>query len=167
MDASMRGRGAHRVAAAGVVAGAVLLLVLLALPIGALLLRGGPTGLAQLGADAELRGSLWLTAQTATVATLLTVLLGTPLAYLLARDRMPLGGFVGALLDLPLLIPHPVAGMALLLAFGRASPAGLALSQLGLAIVGSRTGIVLALLVVAAALYVCAGRESLAGVFVC
>ena len=105
----MRGRGAHRVAAAGVVAGAVLLLVLLALPIGALLLRGGPTGLAQLGADAELRGSLWLTAQTATVATLLTVLLGTPLAYLLARDRMPLGGFVGALLDLPLLVPHPVA----------------------------------------------------------
>jgi molybdate/tungstate transport system permease protein len=162
--AALRGRGAHRLAAGGVVAGALLLLVLLALPIAAVLLRGGAAGLAQLGADGELRASLWLTAQTATVATLLTVLLGTPLAYLLARERMPLGGFVGALLDLPLLIPHPVAGMALLLAFGRASPAGMALSQLGLTIVGSRTGIVLAMLFVAAPLYVSAAREAIARV---
>ncbi|MFL5620470.1 MAG: ABC transporter permease [Gemmatimonadaceae bacterium] len=166
MDATVRGRGAHRVAAAGVVAGALLLLALLALPIVALLLRGGLTGLGQLGSDGELRAALWLTAQTATVATLLTVLLGTPLAYLLARDRMarPVGAVIGALLDLPLLIPHPVAGMALLLAFGRASPAGAALAQLGLAIVGSRTGIILAMLFVAAPLYVSAAREAIARV---
>ena len=159
-----RGRGAHRVAAAGVVAGALLLLVLLALPIAALVLRGGVTGLGQLGSDRELRAALLLTAQTATAATLVTVLLGTPLASLLARDRMPAGGLVGALLDLPLLIPHPVAGMALLLAFGRASPAGAALAQLGLAVVGSRTGIVLAMLFVAAPLYVSAAREAIARV---
>jgi len=159
-----RGRGAHRVAAVGVVAGALLLLALLGLPIAALLLRGGLSGIGQLGADAELRAALWLTAQTATVATLAAVLLGTPLAYLLARDRMPAGPLVGALLDLPLLIPHPVAGMALLLAFGRASPAGAALAQLGLAVVGSRTGIVLAMLFVAAPLYVSAAREAIARV---
>src|SRR4029079_16263236 len=157
-------RGAHRVAAAGVVAGALLLLVLLALPIAALVLRGGMTGLEQLGSDRELRHALLLTAQTATVATFVTVVLGTPLAYLLARDRVPAGTLVGALLDLPLLIPHPVAGMALLLAFGRASPAGAALAQLGLAIVGSRTGIVLAMLSVAAPLYVSAAREAIARV---
>ena len=164
MAATARGRGAHRIAAAGVVAGAVLLLALLALPIVALLIRAGMPGLGQLGADRELRAALWLTAQTATIATLVTVLLGTPLAYLLARDRMPAGVLVGALLDLPLLIPHPVAGMALLLAFGRASPAGAALAQLGLAIVGSRTGIVLAMLFVAAPLYVSAAREAIARV---
>ena len=159
-----RARGAHHAAATAVVAGSLLLLALLALPIAALVLRAGASGLAQLGADAELRGALWLTAQTATVATLLTVLLGTPLAYLLARGRMPAGSVVGALLDLPLLIPHPVAGMALLLAFGRASPAGAALAELGLAIVGSRTGIVLAMLFVAAPLYVSAAREAIARV---
>ena len=164
MAATARGRGAHRIAAAGVVTGAVLLLALLALPIVVLLIRGGIPGLGQLGADHELRAALWLTAQTATIATLLTVLLGTPLAYLLARDRMPGGALVGALLDLPLLIPHPVAGMALLLAFGRASPAGAALAQLGLAVVGSRTGIVLAMLFVAAPLYVSAAREAIARV---
>jgi len=159
-----KGRGAHRAAAAGVVVGSLLLLALLSLPIVALIVRGGASGLAQLGADHELRSALWLTAQTATLATLLTVLLGTPLAWLLARDRMPAQGLVGALLDLPLLIPHPVAGMALLIAFGRASPAGAALAQLGLAIVGSRTGIVLAMLFVAAPLYVSAAREAIARV---
>jgi molybdate/tungstate transport system permease protein len=159
-----KGRGAHRAAAAGVVVGSLLLLALLSLPIVALIVRGGASGLAQLGADHELRSALWLTAQTATLATLLTVLLGTPLAWLLARERMPAHGLVGALLDLPLLIPHPVAGMALLIAFGRASPAGAALAQLGLAIVGSRTGIVLAMLFVAAPLYVSAAREAIARV---
>ena len=157
-------RGTHRAAAAGVVAGSLLLLLLLALPIVALLLRGGAPGLAQLGGDRELRAALWLTAQTATFATLIALLLGTPLAYLLARGRMPGGTVVSALLDLPLLIPHPVAGMALLLAYGRASAAGSALAQLGLSIVGSRTGIVLAMLFVAAPLYVSAAREAIARV---
>jgi molybdate/tungstate transport system permease protein len=157
-------RVTHRVATAGVVAGSMLLLIMLALPIGAVLARSGFTGLRQLGSDAELRGALWLTAQTATVATLLTVLLGTPLAYLLARAKLPAASVVSALLDLPLLLPHPVAGMALLLAFGRATPAGTALAAFGLAVVGSRTGIVLAMLFVAAPLYVSAAREAIARV---
>ncbi|HEX7978285.1 MAG TPA: ABC transporter permease [Gemmatimonadaceae bacterium] len=157
-------RTTHRAATTGVVAGSLLLLLLLALPIVALVLRSGLAGLQQLGSDSELRASLWLTAQTATLATLLTVVLGTPLAYLLARERLPGASVVGALLDLPLLLPHPVAGMALLLAFGRASPAGAALGAFGLAVVGSRTGIVLAMLFVAAPLYVSAAREAIARV---
>ena len=157
-------RTTHRVATTSVVAGSLLLLLLLALPLVAVVLRGGGAGLRQFGTDAELRGSLWLTVQTATLATLLTVALGTPLAYLLARERMPGASVVGALLDLPLLLPHPVAGMALLLAFGRASPAGAALAAFGLAVVGSRTGIVLAMLFVAAPLYVSAAREAIARV---
>src|SRR5439155_324787 len=84
--------------------------------------------------------------------------------YLLARARLPGASVVGALLDLPLLLPHPVAGMALLLAFGRASPGGAALAAFGLAVVGSRTGIVLAMLFVAAPLYVSAAREAIARV---
>jgi molybdate/tungstate transport system permease protein len=151
-------------ATAGVVLGSALLLALLALPIVVLLARAGVAGLSQLGADSELRAALRLTAVTATAATLLTILLGTPLAYLLARDRMPASTLVSALLDLPLLLPHPVAGMALLLAFGRASPAGGVLERFGLAVVGSRTGIMLAMLFVAAPLYVSAAREAIARV---
>lgn len=155
---------AHRVATTGVVLGSVVLLALLVVPIALLLLRGGAEGVRQLGTDAELRESLALTALTATAATLITIGLGTPLAYLLARGRIPAAPLVSALLDLPLLIPHPVAGIALLLAFGRASPAGEALARVGLAITGSPIGITLAMLFVAAPLYVSAAREAIARV---
>ncbi len=144
--------------------GAVLLLAVLVLPVGALVVRGGGDGLRQLVGDRELQSALALTAFTATTATLVAILLGTPLAYLLARDRMPAGSLVGALVELPLLIPHPVAGIALLLAFGRASPGGAALARIGLGIVGSPLGIGLAMLFVAAPLYVSAARESIARV---
>jgi molybdate/tungstate transport system permease protein len=157
-------RAAHRLATTGVVLGSAALLALLILPVAALLLRGGAQGVRALGVDAELRSALALTALTATAATLVTVALGTPLSYLLARGRMPAATVVSALLDLPLLIPHPVAGIALLLAFGRASPAGEVLSRAGLAIVGSPLGIALAMLFVAAPLYVSAAREAFARV---
>jgi molybdate/tungstate transport system permease protein len=158
------GRPRHRLASAGVVTGSALLLALLAIPIVMLLQRAGLAGLLQLGADRELRDALWTTALTATGTTVFTVLLGTPLAYLLARRRVPAGAVVSALVDLPLLIPHPVAGMALLLAFGRASPAGAMLERLGMSVVGSRTGIMLAMLFVSAPLYVSAAREAIARV---
>jgi molybdate/tungstate transport system permease protein len=158
------GRVHHRLAATGAVAGSALLLLLLAMPIAMLLQRAGLAGLQELGADPELRDALWTTAVTATSTTLLTVLLGTPLAYLLARQRVPAGAVVSALLELPLLIPHPVAGMALLLSFGRASPAGAVLGRFGLSVIGSRTGIMLAMLFVAAPLYVSAAREAIARV---
>jgi molybdate/tungstate transport system permease protein len=151
-------------ATTGVVLGSAALLALLILPVAALLLRGGVQGVHALGVDAELRNALALTALTATAATLVTVALGTPLSYLLARGRMPAATVVSALLDLPLLIPHPVAGIALLLAFGRASPAGEVLARAGLAIVGSPLGIALAMLFVAAPLYVSAAREAFARV---
>lgn len=157
-------RTTHGLATAGVVAGCVVLLAVLAVPVAALVARGGVEGLRQLAADGELRDSLALTALAATVATILTVVAGTPLAYLLARSRMPAGALVSALLDLPLLIPHPVAGLALLLAFGRASPIGRLLSQAGVALVGSPGAIVLAMVFVAAPLYVSAAREAIARV---
>jgi molybdate/tungstate transport system permease protein len=160
----MSDRSTHRLAAAGVAAGSLVLLGLLVLPVGALVLRGGVDGVRQLGVDPELRASLSLTAITATLATLATVLLGTPLAWLLARDRLPGATVVSALLDLPLLIPHPVAGIALLLAFGRASPMGSALERIGLALTGSPFAIGLAMTFVAAPLYVSAAREAIARV---
>ena len=68
----------------GVNGAAGLLVTVLVLPVGALLLRGGVAGLRQLATDAELQSALVLTAVAATTATLITIVLGTPLAYLLA-----------------------------------------------------------------------------------
>ena len=67
-------------------------------------------------------------------------------------------------MDLPLVIPHPVAGIALLLVLGRASPVGGALYAAGLRVASSPTGIVCAMLFVSAPLYVSAAREAFARV---
>lgn len=156
-SAAARGAGAIVVA----LAASVFLLFIVA-PVAGLVVSGGWRGLAGLGADRELRASLVLTAFTATLATVLGVIGGTPVAYLLARRAFRGRALVAAIIDLPLVIPHPVAGIALLLVLGRATPFGAALYAAGLRITGSITGIVCAMLFVSAPLYVSAAREAFA-----
>ena len=125
---------------------------------------GGAEGARRLGSDAELRGSLGLTAFAATMATLFGVFGGTPVAFALERGRFRGRAAVAALLDLPLLIPHPVAGIALLLVLGRDSVVGGAALDVGLRIVGTPAGIVCAMLFVSAPLYISGAREAFARV---
>jgi molybdate/tungstate transport system permease protein len=143
---------------------ASLLLLFLLLPVGELVTRGGLQGLSRLGSDVELRDALGLTAFSATLATLVGVLLGTPLAWVLARRPFPGRALVAAALDLPLVIPHPVAGIALLLVLGRESAIGGVLGAAGVRVVSSPVGIVVAMLFVSASLYVSAAREAFARV---
>jgi len=145
------------------VASSVFLLFMLG-PIVGLVSAGGARGVASLASDRELRASLLLTAVTATIATLLGIIGATPLAYLLARRSFRGRAVVSALMDLPLVIPHPVAGIALLLVLGRGSPVGGALYSAGLRVASSPVGIVCAMLFVSAPLYVSAAREAFARV---
>jgi molybdate/tungstate transport system permease protein len=143
---------------------ASLLLLFLAAPIVKLVADAGGEGLMRLGSDAELRNSLLLTGLTATAATLIGVLCGTPLAWLMARKSFPGRAVLSALLDLPLLIPHPVAGIALLLLLGRESAVGSRALEVGLRIVGTPLGIIAAMLFVSAPLFVSGAREAFAKV---
>ncbi|MDP1890937.1 MAG: ABC transporter permease [Gemmatimonadaceae bacterium] len=158
------GRGLQRIIAVLAALASSLLLLFLAVPIGQLIGAGGAEGVRQLGSDAELRGALSLTAITATAATLLGVLGGTPLAYLLARRAFRGRAVLSAVLDLPLLIPHPVAGIALLLLLGRESVVGGTMLSVGLRVVGTPLGIVAAMLFVAAPLFISGAREAFARV---
>src|SRR5512133_3603138 len=133
-------------------------------PIVGLVSAGGARGVTSLASDHDLRASLLLTATTATIATILGVLGATPLAYLLARRSFRGRAIVSALMDLPLVIPHPVAGIALLLVLGRGSPVGGALYSAGIRVASSASGIVCAMLFVSAPLYVSAAREAFARV---
>jgi molybdate/tungstate transport system permease protein len=141
-----------------------LFLLFLVAPIAELVVTSGASGVRKLSVDAELRDALWLTAITATSAMLLGILGGTPLAYILARRAFRGRAVLAALLDLPLLIPHPVAGIALLLVLGRDSTLGRAALDLGMRVVGSPVGIVCAMLFVSAPLYISAAREAFARV---
>ena len=137
-----------------------LFLVFMLLPTATLVASGGAEGVRLLGSDKELRAALLLTLSCATAATLIAVVGGTPLAYLLARGSFPGRSVIAALVDLPLLIPHPVAGIALLIALGRQTTAGSLLSAIGARITGSPTGIIAAMTFVAAPLFVAAAREA-------
>lgn len=160
----MRHRGTQALLSVVAALCASLLLLFLAAPIFRLVAEGGVEGLVRLGGDAELRHSLLLTGFTATAATALGVLGGTPLAWALARKQFPGRAALSALLDLPLLIPHPVAGIALLLLLGRESAVGGAALDLGLRIVGTPLGIVAGMLFVSAPLFVSGAREAFAKV---
>ena len=162
---SRRSNAVGQAVAAVIVAIAASLFLLFILgPVVGLVGAGGARGVAALSSDAELRASLALTAVTATIASLLGVIGGTPIAYLLARKSFRGRTVLAALMDLPIVIPHPVAGIALLLVLGRASPVGSMLYAAGMRVAGSTTGIVCAMLFVSAPLYVSAAREAFARV---
>ncbi|MFL5560202.1 MAG: ABC transporter permease [Gemmatimonadaceae bacterium] len=160
----MTTRSTQRIATLIAAIAASLLLLFLAIPTLALVARGGASGVRGLFTDAELRDAILLTVTTATTSTIVAMVMGTPLAWFLARHDFRGRSFVDALLDLPLLIPHPVAGMALLLVLSRSSALGGALLAAGIRVVSTPLGIIAAMLFVSAPLYVSAAREAIARV---
>ncbi|HQN43711.1 MAG TPA: ABC transporter permease [Anaerolineaceae bacterium] len=141
-------------------AGALLLAFIL-LPLLSLLFSSSPAALAQTLVDAEVLRSLGVTFAGAGIATALGLLLGLPLAFLLARASFPGKGWVEALVDLPVIIPHTAAGVALLLVFGRQGVLGRWLTPLGLYFTDNLAGIVVAMLFVSLPLLVHPARAAL------
>ena len=139
---------------------AAILVLFVAGPLARLLLDSSPANLGAALRDRELATSIWLTVVTASAATLLSLVLGVPLAYLLARRRFAGSRVVAGIVELPVVIPHPVAGIALLLFLGRQSPVGSALADLGLEVVNQVPGVVAGMLFVSAPIVVSAAREA-------
>lgn len=133
------------------------ILPLVALIWRALTLEGGVT-LTDLALTSAITLSLGSTALTA----LLTVLFGTPLAYFLARVDFPLRRLVITLVELPIVMPPVVAGLALLAAFGRRGLVGQWLAELGISITFSLTAVVMAQLFVSAPFYIRAAQSRFA-----
>ena len=76
--------------------------------------------------------AVWLTFKLATVSTVILLLVGTPIAWWLARTRSKWKGVVGAVVALPLVLPPTVIGFYLLVAMGPAGPVGRLTEALGL-----------------------------------
>src|SRR5213078_2810832 len=98
---------------------AALGLAFLVLPLAGLVIRTPWTTLAQRLTEPGVLTALRLSLQTATIATVGCVVLGVPLAWLLARVQFPGRRLVRALVTVPLVLPPVVGGVALLLVFGR------------------------------------------------
>ena len=130
-----------------------LALGFLLLPLVAIFLRVPPGDLfAQLGSEAA-RDAIVVTLKTTLIAQALILLVGTPAAYLIASHRFRGRPFVITLVELPLVLPPAVAGIALLAAFGRLGLLGGTFDTLGIPISFTQTAVVLAVTYVASPFY--------------
>ncbi len=125
-----------------------------------LALAATPSGasLAAAFRTADLWQALRLSLEAALLTATVAGLLGVPLAYLLARSAFPGKSLVAAIVDLPLAVPHTVAGIALLLVLGRDGIVGAPAALVGLKFWGTLAGIVAAMLFVSAPYTVNAAR---------
>jgi len=106
--------------------------------------------------------ALRLSLLTSTISTISAVVLGTPLAYMLAQWKFRFKSWVELVIDLPIVLPPSVAGLALLIAFGRRGLFGAFLNGLGLSLPFTTTAVVLAQIFVASPLYVRSARVGFA-----
>jgi molybdate transport system permease protein len=128
-------------------------LAFLVLPVAAIFFRVPPGDLVDaLGHDVT-RDALLVSLETSAIAHAAVLLVGTPAAYLLARRRFRGRGLVLTLIELPLVLPPAVAGIALFAAFGRAGLLGDELDALGVQIPFTRAAVVLAVAFVESPFY--------------
>jgi len=128
-------------------------------PLLEILVSAPGVGLKEALADPEVRRSISLTLTSALWATLIGSFLGVPLGYLVARRSFRGKHLLEALVDVPIVIPHTVAGIALLLVFGRRFLVGKLLGNIGLTFVSSVPGIVVAMLFVSSSFLINASRD--------
>jgi molybdate transport system permease protein len=108
--------------------------------------------------------ALALSLVTTAVSLVITVAMGLPLAFVLARWRFRGKGLVEAIVDLPIVLPPSVAGLALLLVFGRRGFLGAPLDQLGITVPFTVVAVVLAQVFVSAPFFIRSARTGIAGV---
>lgn len=132
----------------GFITASLLLVLFILLPLLVTLFSSTPGELGQTLADPEVARSLGLTFGAAGIATTFGLLTGVPLAYLLARYRFHGKRALQALVDLPIVIPHTAAGVALLMVFGRQGLLGRPFAALGVFFTDSLGGIVVAMIFV-------------------
>lgn len=145
-------------------AAAVLLVGFLLVPILALVTAVAPGRLPGLLASAETLDALRVTVAANLVATVIILGLGTPAAYLLARTSFRGRGLVITLIELPLVLPPAVAGIALIAAFGAEGPIGAPLARAGLEVPFTGAAVVMAVVFVASPFYLRAAIAAFAAV---
>ena len=144
--------------------GAALLLVLfLTLPLLAIIVRVLPFK-SNAWQDPATLDALKLSLVTASLSAALSVVVGTPIAYLLARENFRGKTIIDTLIDVPMVLPPAVAGLALLMAFGRRGLLGPSLDSLGIELPFTTAAVVMAETFVAAPFYVRAAKAGFAGV---
>lgn len=128
----------------------LITLAFLVIPILAIFINASPGRLLNALGEESARDALWLSLRTTLIAIAIIVVLGTPAAYLLAMRNFRGRALVLTLVELPLVVPPAVAGIALLATFGPQGILGSAVAGAGIELVFQTAGVVVALVFVAA-----------------
>lgn len=138
----------------------ILVLIFILTPIFSLILRISPEEFLASLSDPVVWNALSLSLITASVSTLIIILIGTPVAWINARYSYPGRELVDTVIDLPLVLPPTVAGLALLMAFGRMGLIGSLLFEFGIGIAFTTLAVLIAQVFVSLPFYIRQARAS-------
>ena len=141
-----------------IVLGAVILLFIL-VPLLKTIFSSSPGTLWNTLFEEDVYSSILLTVSAALVATLIGLFLGVPLAYLLARHQFRGKRFLEAIIDVPIVIPHSAAGVALLFVFGSSFLGGKVFHSVGIEFFRTFAGVVIAMMFVSVPFLIDSAKE--------
>lgn len=144
---------------ASLVCGALILFFTM-YPVGNTFFWSKPELIGEAIRDPQVVKSILLSMQCAAYSTAIASLLGIPFAYFLARHEFRGKTLVESIIDIPMVMPHTVAGIALLTVMSPKSPMGVFFGRFGIRLLGNKTAIVIAMLFVSMPLMINSAKEA-------
>jgi molybdate/tungstate transport system permease protein len=141
-----------------------LVLLFLVAPLLGLFIKTGAREFIDTVKDKDVQSSIWLTVWVAFSVTFLFAIAAVPFAWILARKSFPMKSFVQGIIDLPVVLPHTAAGIALLGFISRDGILGKAAGFLGFNLVNNPAGIALAMAFVSLPFLINSARDGFASV---
>lgn len=141
-----------------------LVLLFILAPLAGMLLNTGGSELMETVKDKEVQQSIWLTLWVSFAATFFFAFTAIPLAWLLARKTFPLKGVVQGIIDLPVVLPHTAAGIAVLGFISRDGFLGKIADTFGLSLINNPAGIALAMAFVSLPFLINSARDGFSAV---
>ena len=138
----------------------MIVILFILLPMVEMILEPSFSSLKETITDHDVIRAIRLSLYTSGMAALISFIFGTPFAYLLARKNFPGKKIIESIVDIPIMIPHPVIGIAVLGIAGRNHWLGKMITSLGIQIMGSVTGIVVVLTFVGLPFYINTVKEA-------
>lgn len=129
------------------------------IPLATMIVTEDPSAILANLKDSAVLNSIFISAYCALIATVIALIFGIPLAYILARHDFSGKGFIESIIDVPIVIPHTVTGIALLTVFSTSGIFGLPLNKLGIVFIDAIPGIIVAMLFVSSSFVINAARE--------
>jgi len=137
----------------------LIIVLFIAIPLGKMIFGSDPAIMLQTITDRQVIDSIWLTLYSAAIATAVGCFFGVPLAFLLARYEFRGKKLIEGIIDVPVVVPHTAAGIALLFVFGRSFLIGGAFERIGVSFIDSLAGIVIAMLFVSVPFLINSAKE--------